>query len=110
MLDAMEINAEIARLEYIESSYPNYAKLADLYIIRDRMQGSSEPLAYEQSYPTASAVAVDISGDYGDSNFLQSVSGKSQQKVMEIMDELMDTLKVVNPRTYDSVMRKIDAL
>ena len=38
MLDAKEINAEIARLEYVESSYPNYAKLADLYIIRDRME------------------------------------------------------------------------
>ena len=110
MLDAMEINAEIARLEYVESSYPNYAKLADLYIIRDRMQGSAEPLAYEQSYSTAPAVAVDISGKYGDSDFLQSVSGKNQQKVMAVMDELMDTLKVVNPRTYDSVMRKISAI
>ena len=110
MLDAMEINAEIARLEYVESSYPNYAKLADLYIIRDRMQGSAEPLAYEQSYSTAPALTMDISGEYGDSDFLQSVSGKNQQKVMAVMDELMDTLKVVNPRTYDSVMRKISAI
>lgn len=108
MLDAMEINAEIARLEYVESSYPNYAKLADLYIIRDRMQGTAESMTYEQSYSTAPA--VDISGDYGDSDFLQSVSGKNQQKIMAVMDELMDTLKVVNPRTYDSVMRKISAI
>lgn len=109
MLDAKEINAEIARLEYVESSYPNYAKLADLYIIRDRMEGNAEkPLSYEQSYSAAPAtVSVGITGD---SDFLRMVSDKDQQKAWDIMDELMDTLKVVNQRTYDSVMRKISAI
>lgn len=109
MLDAKEINAEIARLEYVESSYPNYAKLADLYIIRDRMEGNAEkPLAYERSY---SAVPAAVSaGITGDSDFLRTVSNKDQQKAWDIMDELMDTLKVVNQRTYDSVMRKISAI
>ena len=37
MLDKQEIRKEIARLEYEESSYPNYAKLADLYIISAEM-------------------------------------------------------------------------
>ena len=40
MLDEAEIRKEIARLEYEESSYPNYAKLANLYVIRDKMQGA----------------------------------------------------------------------
>lgn len=109
MLDAKEINAEIARLEYVESSYPNYAKLADLYIIRDRMEGSAEkPLAYERSYSAAPAAVS--AGITGDSDFLRTVSDKDQQKAWDIMDELMDTLKVVNQRTYDSVMRKISAI
>ena len=38
MLDKAEIRKEIARLEYEESSYPNYAKLANLYTIRKQMQ------------------------------------------------------------------------
>ncbi len=109
MLDAKEINAEIARLEYVESSYPNYAKLADLYIIRDRMEGNAEkPLAYELSYSAAPAAVS--AGITGDSDFLRMVSDKDQQKAWDIMDELMDTLKVVNQRTYDSVMRKISAI
>ena len=33
MLDPKEIDIEIARLEYGESSYPAYAKLATLYTI-----------------------------------------------------------------------------
>ena len=106
MLDAKEINAEIARLEYVESSYPNYAKLADLYIIRDRMEGNAEkPLAYERSYYAAPAAVS--AGITGDSDFLRSISGKDPQKVWDIVDELMDTLKLVNQRTYDGVMRKI---
>ena len=119
MLDAKEINAEIARLEYVESSYPNYAKLADLYIIRDRMEGE-KPLAYERLYSAAPAYesvrarprvssqsAIDA---YGDSDFLRSISGKDPQKVWDIVDELMDTLKIVNQRTYDGVMRKIEQI
>ena len=38
MLDAREIDSEIAKWEALESSYPNYAKLADLYVIRREMQ------------------------------------------------------------------------
>lgn len=34
MLDPKEIDIEIARLEYGESSYPAYAKLATLYTIK----------------------------------------------------------------------------
>ena len=37
MLDPKELEVEIARLEYADSSYPNYAKLANLYVIQDRL-------------------------------------------------------------------------
>ena len=36
-LDRKEIDIEIARLEYGESNYPAYSKLADLYTIRDQI-------------------------------------------------------------------------
>ena len=120
MLDAKEIAAAIAQLEYLDSSYSNYAKLADLYIIRDKMEGKEKPLAYERLYSAAPAsesvrARPSVSGQseidtYGDSDFLRSISGKDPQKVWDIMDELMDTLKIVNQRTYDGVMRKIERL
>ena len=34
MVDPKELDIEIARLEYAESSYESYAKLAMLYVIR----------------------------------------------------------------------------
>lgn len=46
--------------------------------------------------------------DYtGNSEFSELVHGMDQYKVMSIMDELMTTLQVLNPRLYNSVLRKI---
>ena len=46
-------------------------------------------------------------GDYGDSDFLRAVRGKDPAAMWAVMDELMDTLKMVNQRVYDGVMRRI---
>lgn len=119
MLDAAEIRKEIARLEYEESDYKNYAKLADLYVIRQQMQedeqGSRGTRLHAYSGDRAPAVQAVASqaevpqkvGSYGDSDFLRAIEGKKPSTVWPIMDELMDTLAVVNARVYNSVMQKI---
>ena len=119
MLDAAEIRKEIARLEYEESDYKNYAKLADLYVIRKQMQEdeqgsritrmqaySGDPAPIVQTAAPQTAATQTVSS-YGDSDFLRAVEGKDPAKIWPIMDELMDTLALVNRRVYDSVMRKI---
>ena len=119
MLDKAEIRKEIARLEYEESSYPNYAKLADLYVIRDKMQEdeqgsrSSRVHAYSGAHaPTVQAevpqaATTQMVGSYGDSDFLRAIAGKDPSKVWPIVDELMDTLAIVNAKVYHSVMQKV---
>lgn len=114
MLDEAEIRKEIARLEYEESSYPNYAKLANLYTIRQQMQDEKQGhrdmrvSAYSgASAPMPEAVQPRTVGRYGNSDFLQEVAGKRPEEVWEIVDELMDTLAVTNRRVYDAVMRKV---
>lgn len=118
MLDKQEIRKEIARLEYEESSYPNYAKLADLYIISAEMEKSGERIEpyYERLYSGAAApvemttpqntVIVDAAG----SDFLKAVSGKKASAAWKIMDELMESLQVMQPRTYNAVMRQLREL
>lgn len=110
MLDRKEIDGEIAKWEALESSYPNYFKLATLYTVRDHMDAESRPLE-GVGYSTAAAPprteTVDV---YGDSEFLQAIAGKDMGAVMGILDDLMDTLRVVNERAYNGVMRKISAL
>ena len=115
MLDKAEIRKEIARLEYEESSYPNYAKLADLYVIRDKMQedgmaDGGKYVGYYSGTPAPASVAAEPQtvGEYGDSDFMRAISGKDSEKVWPVIDELMDTLALVNRRVYDSVLRKIE--
>ena len=111
MLDPKEIDLEIARLEYGESSYPAYAKLATLYTIKNQMNRSEakqqEP---RQAYSLAAAPESTSTDRYGDSEFLREIEGRDQEDVFRIMDDLMDTLQVANPRVYNGVMRKIRAL
>lgn len=111
MLDPKEIDIEIARLEYGESSYPAYAKLANLYTIRNQMN-RKEHTEYDHEYSAApAAVEYDpMVAQYGDSEFLISIAGKHPADMWGIMDDLMDTLRVANPRVYNGVMRKINSL
>lgn len=114
MLDEAEIRKEIARLEYEESSYSNYAKLANLYVIRDKMreeeQGDkNQYMGHYSGNPAPARATVEPAtvGEYGDSEFLLAVAGKNPEKAWAVVDELMDTLAMVNSKVYNSVMQKI---
>lgn len=111
MLDEAEIRKEIARLEYEESSYPNYAKLANLYVIRDKMHGAENArdkfVGYYSGAPAHVTAEPATVGEYGDSEFLLAVAGKDPAKAWTVIDELMDTLAMVNSKVYNSVMQKI---
>ncbi len=116
MLDELEIRKEIARLEYEEASYQNYARLATLYTIRAEMQKPEHP-AEKEIAPQLRQHDFDIQslapqpvGRHGDSDFLSAIENKIAADVWPLMDELMNSLQIMNPRTYDAVMRKIDAL
>ena len=42
-----------------------------------------------------------------DTEFAQKVNTSDLQKVLEVIDDLMTALAVLNPKLYDSVMRKL---
>ena len=77
-------------------------KLADFYILYDHLFG--EPYT-GYSYANNVEKVIETSGD---SVFLRTVSGKNAEAVWMVIDELMDTIKVLHPRLYDSVLRKIE--
>ena len=106
MLDAKEIEKEIARLEYIESSYSNYAKLADLYTIQNQMNKTVRMEEYAYSAAPVVEVEQEI-GCYGDSEFLQAITGKDAYEIWLIINELMATLQVVNTKAYNRIMNRI---
>jgi len=114
-LNLKEVEYEISELEQEESSKQGCILLASLYTIRDHMTGEVPAISQDVGgYSLAPAAYMEpnaeIIGDYGRSAFLQAIAGKDAAKAWAVMDELMDTVQVVNMRVYNSVLRKIREL
>lgn len=77
-------------------------KLASYYTIGDHLFGRQEDAP--QFSMDAGAEVVEYSGD---SEFAQAVEGKSVSEIMPLIDELMQTVSVLIPPLYKSVMRKL---
>ena len=43
----------------------------------------------------------------GESEFSQVITGKDQNDVFPVIDELMETVKILNPRLYAGVIRRL---
>lgn len=84
-------------------------KLASFFIIR-RELFEEEKEDEQFSQPMFSYSSGEHVGKYGDSEFLEAVDGKPIENVMLIMNELMDSMQVLQPRIYNSVMRKVSGL
>ena len=97
MLSRRELESAIKTCEEGNNSYQNCEKLATLYTIYDHLY--TEPVNVTNEEETV--------GDYGVSDFLMAIRGRKADKMWSIMDEMMSTIHVTNPRLYDGVMRKV---
>lgn len=91
MISLEQLNAEIAVLENETPSFSVMQKLSDLYTVRDHM-------------------GVECTGlpDTGSgSEFAETATGCDVKYFMAVMDELMQTLGLINRRLYDCVMQKL---
>ena len=52
----------------------------------------------------AEALTAPLNGE-----FFQAISGRKSTEMWAVMGELMDTLQAINPRLYNSVLRKINS-
>jgi flavodoxin len=98
------------KIDEIANSIQNCEKLAAIYTVLDHLYPEEPKQEYtlERGYSGESEEEkAEIISDYGDTEFLSAISGRNAESVWLLMDELMTTLMVVNPRLYDSVMRKI---
>ena len=91
--------------------------LADLIIIQDYLFG--EPMqAQESPHPipmqSYSAPPMEQVETYiettGDSEFLKAVDGRKADKVWKLMDELVETVKILHPRMYTTFIDKVQDL
>jgi len=85
-------------------------KLAAFYTIKDKMFPDRKEQEPFPLYSAAAAPASILESEPGGSEFMQAVAGMDARGLVPIMDELMSTLKVVSPRIYAGVMRRLSEL
>ena len=82
-------------------------KLAAYFTIYDHLypkQAEHNEVIPETIFQT---VDEDHIGNYGDNDFYRAINGRSAAEIWPIMNELIETIKVINPRLYDGVMRQL---
>lgn len=82
-------------------------KLAAYFTIYDHLYPKQAEQAEQIPQTIFQTVNEDIVGNYGESEFCQMISGKKAADVWVVMDELMETIQVINPKLYDGVMRQL---
>lgn len=80
--------------------------LAAFYTIRREMYGDEEK-AEHSSYSFASSPIRNSIEIDSNSEFARTVNGRESDEILPIIDELMETLSIVQPRLYDAVMNKL---
>ena len=101
-MDKAEIEREIRKVEADRTTWNNCERLAMLYTVRDHLD---EPMPM----PTYSYAAEPVLS--GDSDFMIAVMGVgNMQKVFDILDEHMEAVKLVFPKEYSMVLRKINEI
>ena len=93
MITLKELTKEISALEKEEPSFAVMQKLANLYIVRDHMS----------SVAAKNEVVIYDSG----SDFSNKIQKKDINEVLEVIDELMETLQAINPRLYEGVLTRL---
>lgn len=123
MITVADLDAAIAECQGERNPNANTCiKLAAFYTIKKEMYSEKQSQDEHVTLPSYSYATApipetqlrysgqDMVGEYGDSEFLQAIKNKNSADTWAVVDELMDTLMMVNRRVYDGVMRKIDAL
>ena len=72
-------------------------KLASFYTILDHIQEKEVP-----AYSYAAPPSYESETEFG-----IKIRGKNTEEVMVVIDELMSTLSIVNPRLYNAVMSRL---
>lgn len=108
MITEYDLQEAIAECEGVKNPNANTCiKLAAFYTIKKELFGDpvQAPPVYSYAGPPDQSA-----GYVSDTEFGDMVSGLDLAAVMPVMDELMSTLQIVNPRLYEGVIRKINQL
>ena len=83
---------------------PMLHSIAAFYTIKDKLYERKEETAGRYSYdvPPEGTIMYD-----SDSDFAKAINNKSIYEILPVLDELMETLKYINPRLYSGILDKL---
>lgn len=96
MLSVEEVERTILELEKRDTTYATCERLAWLYIVHDHLM---------QRIVQGKARASVMEG----SPFLSACSGAEIEEILRVMNEHMDALRMIYPKEYDAVVKRIES-
>lgn len=109
MITVDDLKAAIAECEGERNPNANTCmKLSAYYILLREKQGKPDTSGYS-SAPAPEPVSETVDY-YSETEFGQTVHGKSEADVFAVLDELASTIQVIQPRLYNGLMRKLNEI
>lgn len=112
-MNMAELNDAIKLLEVTASSPQDMIKLAAFYTVREHNEpAKAMPVSAAPIMPAVTEPIVRSVSYAGEpkSDFLELVASKDADRAWEVMDRIMDELKVINPKSYDGYMARLRAI
>lgn len=111
-MDIDEINEHIRKLKCEETSWQSVNKLAALCTVRDELEEKQQPQSETQiqALPSVTYAAAYSTAAEPQSDFVAAASSVPFGGLMQVLDEHMSAIKLVYPKEYELVMRKISDL
>lgn len=102
MISERELIEAINECQKSPITYQSCEKLANFLIVYDHFFGTkyNDPPRDRQ---LENKISVE-----GESEFLQKINGMTPEKVWSVLDELLETLRITEPRLYNGVIRRLD--
>ena len=110
-MDIDEINDHIHKLKCGSTDWQSVEKLAALCTVRNELKEKQTSAEMQtQALPPTSYPAAYSTKTKPQSEFVEAASAAPFGGLMEVLDEHMNAIKLVYPKEYELVMRKITAL
>ena len=106
-MDIDEINEHIRKLKCEETSWQSVNKLAALCTVRAELEEKQAPETQTQASPPTDYRAAYSTATEPQSDFVAAASSVPFGGLMQVLDEHMKAIKLVYPKEYELVMRKI---
>lgn len=114
MISERELIEAIRECENSPTSFQNCERLSVFYTVYDHLYGKSDGIKDESSQDSPSKQEVGeiekeiIFVPEATSDFLRAVKGIDANYFWKVMDELISTIEVINPRLYEGLMKRLE--